>query len=88
MKRREFLAGAASLTGVMVAGCTPPDDTGVLRAVLHADLQSLDPVVTTIGIVQRHAFMVYDFLFGRPGSFHYARIWYSMTARPLPQMTL
>jgi peptide/nickel transport system substrate-binding protein len=75
MKRREFLAGAASLTGVMVAGCTPPDDTGVLRAVLHADLQSLDPVVTTIGIVQRHAFMVYDFLFGRDA-----------TGVPKPQM--
>ncbi|MDH3747382.1 MAG: ABC transporter substrate-binding protein [Gammaproteobacteria bacterium] len=65
MKRREFLAGAASLTGVIVAGCTPPDDTNVLRAVLHADLQSLDPIVTTIGIVQRHALMTYDFLFGR-----------------------
>ena len=65
MKRREFLAGAASMTGVMLAGCTPPDDTNVLRAVLHADLQSLDPVVTTIGIVQRHALMTYDFLFGR-----------------------
>ncbi|MGI9205059.1 MAG: ABC transporter substrate-binding protein [Woeseiaceae bacterium] len=65
MKRREFLASAASLSGVMLAGCTPPDDTNVLRAVLHADLQSLDPVVTTIGIVQRHALMIYDFLFGR-----------------------
>jgi peptide/nickel transport system substrate-binding protein len=65
MKRREFLLGAAATTGVLLTGCTPPDNSNVLRAVLHADLQSLDPVVTTIGIVQRHALMVYDFLFGR-----------------------
>ncbi len=65
MNRRGFLAGAASFTGVVLTGCTPPDNSNVLRAVLHADLQSLDPVVTTIGIVQRHALMVYDFLFGR-----------------------
>jgi peptide/nickel transport system substrate-binding protein len=67
MKRRDFLVGAASLTGVAFTGCTPVDDTHVLRAVLHADLQSLDPVVTTAGIVQRHALMIYDFLFGRDG---------------------
>ena len=65
MNRRGFLAGAASFSGVVLTGCTPPDNSNVLRAVLHADLQSLDPVVTTIGIVQRHALMVYDFLFGR-----------------------
>ena len=65
MNRRGFLAGAASLTGLALTGCTPPDNSNVLRAVLHADLQSLDPVVTTIGIVQRHALMIYDFLFGR-----------------------
>ncbi|MFT5805685.1 MAG: hypothetical protein ACI9R8_002740, partial [Candidatus Paceibacteria bacterium] len=51
MKRREFLLGAAATTGVLLTGCTPPDNSNVLRAVLHADLQSLDPVVTTIGIV-------------------------------------
>jgi peptide/nickel transport system substrate-binding protein len=50
----------------MSSSCAkPPDDSHVLRAVMHADLQSLDPIVTTIGIVQRHALMVYDFLFGR-----------------------
>lgn len=68
MNRRDFLSGLASLTGAMAAGCTPPDDSDTLRAVMHADLQSLDPVVTTIGIVQRHALMVYDFLFGRDAS--------------------
>jgi peptide/nickel transport system substrate-binding protein len=56
-----------SLTGALLSSsCTKlPDDSSVLRAVMHADLQSLDPVVTTMGIVQRHALMVYDFLFGR-----------------------
>jgi len=75
MNRRGFLAGAVSVTGVMMAGCTPPDNSNVLRVVLHADLQSLDPVVTTLGIVQRHALMVYDFLFGR-----------DVDGRPQPQM--
>ncbi len=65
MHRREFLAGMAAVSGALSAGCTRPDDSNILRAVLHADLPSLDPVVTTIGIVQRHALMVYDFLFGR-----------------------
>lgn len=37
----------------------------ILRVVPYADLQSLDPVVTTVGIVQRHATMVYDVLFAR-----------------------
>lgn len=37
----------------------------VLRVVPFADLQSLDPIVTTVGIVQRHANMVYDFLLAR-----------------------
>ncbi len=68
MRRREFLAGGASLGGLLLSGCTPRDDSHVLRAVLHADLQSLDPIVTTAGIVQRHALMVYDFLFGRDAS--------------------
>jgi len=40
-------------------------DTRVLRVVPYADLQSLDPIVTTVGIVQRHGGMVYDVLFGR-----------------------
>ena len=51
MRRRDFLAGSASLGGLLATGCTPLDDSNVLRAVLHADLQSLDPIVTTAGIV-------------------------------------
>lgn len=52
------------LTGLLSA-CSVPEDDGTLRAVMHADVQSLDPIVTTTGIVQRHALMVYDTLFGR-----------------------
>jgi peptide/nickel transport system substrate-binding protein len=47
----------------------------VLRVVPYADLQSLDPIVTTVGITQSHAMMVYDFLFGRDAS-----------QKPQPQM--
>jgi len=66
MNRCKFLLASAAAISILLSGCKPPpDDSNVLRAVLHADLQSLDPVVTTIGIVQRHALMVYDFLFGR-----------------------
>ncbi|MEX2495269.1 MAG: ABC transporter substrate-binding protein [Woeseia sp.] len=65
MKRREFMAAGTSVVGLLLSGCTLRDDSNILRAVLHADLQSVDPIVTTAGIVQRHALMVYDFLFGR-----------------------
>ncbi len=41
------------------------NDAKTLRVVPYADLQSLDPIVTTVGIVQSHAMLVYDFLFGR-----------------------
>jgi peptide/nickel transport system substrate-binding protein len=65
--RRRFMAGSAALlaAGVLPAGCAAPDRRNILRVVPYADLQALDPVVTTVGIVQRHALMVYDFLFGR-----------------------
>jgi peptide/nickel transport system substrate-binding protein len=37
----------------------------IIRVVPFADLATLDPITTTAGNVQSHAFMVYDFLFGR-----------------------
>lgn len=62
----------ASCIGALVAfgagqamGQARLPDERVLRVVPFADLQSLDPIVTTVGIVQRHATMVYDTLFGR-----------------------
>jgi peptide/nickel transport system substrate-binding protein len=47
----------------------------VLRIVPNADLQTLDPVNSTAGVVQSHAQMVYDQLFGRDAE-----------QRPQPQM--
>lgn len=44
---------------------TAVPENRLLRVVPYADLQSLDPIVTTVGIVQRHATMVYDVLFAR-----------------------
>lgn len=65
--RRRFMAAGAGIVaaGFLPGGCAAPDRRNVLRVVPYADLQALDPVVTTVGIVQRHALMVYDFLFGR-----------------------
>ncbi len=56
---------AASLWAAPASAQMRPADDKVLRVVPFADLQSLDPIVTTVGIVQRHATMVYDFPFGR-----------------------
>jgi peptide/nickel transport system substrate-binding protein len=47
----------------------------ILRVVPNADLQTLDPINTTAGVVQSHAHMVYDQLFGRDAQ-----------QRPQPQM--
>jgi hypothetical protein len=51
----------------------PPER--ILRMVPNADLQTLDPINTTAGVVQSHAHMVYDQLFGRDAQ-----------QRPQPQM--
>ncbi len=58
------------LAALMIASfASPPaqaqSNAKILRVVPYADLQSLDPIVTTVGIVQSHAMLVYDFLFGR-----------------------
>lgn len=47
----------------------------ILRIVPNADLQTLDPINTTAGVVQSHAHMIYDQLFGRDAN-----------QRPQPQM--
>lgn len=67
LNRRQFVGrsmGTLALAG-LGASCTRVDTRNILRVVPYADLQALDPVVTTMGIVQRHAMMVYDFLFAR-----------------------
>jgi len=67
LNRRQFIgrSSGALAAASLGASCTRLDSRNTLRVVPYADLQALDPVVTTIGIVQRHAMMVYDFLFSR-----------------------
>ena len=56
-----------------LAQTVPPER--VLRMVPNADLQTLDPINTTAGVVSSHAHMIYDQLFGRDEN-----------QRPQPQM--
>ncbi len=64
---------AALLTPPAMAQTLPPEQ--ILRIVPNADLQTLDPINTTAGVVQSHAHMIYDQLFGRDAE-----------QRPQPQM--
>lgn len=59
------LAFTAAAVAVPVTAVAQVPEERVLRVVPYADLQSVDPIVTTLGIVQRHSTMVYDFLFAR-----------------------
>ena len=59
--------------GLAPAQNIPPER--ILRIVPNADLQTLDPINTTAGVVQSHAHMIYDQLFGRDAD-----------QRPQPQM--
>jgi peptide/nickel transport system substrate-binding protein len=62
---RVALATAALSWGVGHACAQTVAPDRILRVVPFADLATLDPITTTAGNVQSHAFMVYDFLFGR-----------------------
>jgi peptide/nickel transport system substrate-binding protein len=65
MRRRTFLAGAATATAV--TGHRTMAQTGsarVLRYVPQADLTVIDPVMTTAYITRFHATMVWDQLYG------------------------
>jgi len=74
MRRLAILAGALALGALPALAQTVPE-TRILRVVPNADLQTLDPINTTAGVVQSHAHMVYDQLFGRDAQ-----------QRPQPQM--
>ncbi len=71
--RTLLIALAALLAAPALAQTVPPDR--VLRMVPNADLQTLDPINTTAGVVSSHAHMIYDQLFGRDEN-----------QRPQPQM--
>ncbi|WP_439575541.1 ABC transporter substrate-binding protein [Phreatobacter sp.] len=68
-----LVLAAALSTQPALAQSLSPDRT--LRMVPNADLQTLDPINTTAGVVQSHAHMIYDQLFGRDEQ-----------QRPQPQM--
>ncbi|MBU8539309.1 ABC transporter substrate-binding protein [Falsiroseomonas tokyonensis] len=68
-----LVLGASLLAGAALAQTIPPER--ILRMVPNADLQTLDPINTTAGVVQSHAHMIYDQLFGRDAQ-----------QRPQPQM--
>jgi peptide/nickel transport system substrate-binding protein len=71
---RALLVAAAAVF-VMPAGAQTVPADRILRIVPNADLQTLDPINTTAGVVQSHAHMIYDQLFGRDAN-----------QRPQPQM--
>ncbi len=61
MRRRTFLAGAASLAAPGIAGA---DTAKVLRFIPQADLAVLDPIWTTAYVTRNHAYLVFDTLYG------------------------
>jgi len=70
-----FRALALSVLLAGTAAAQQPAEHRILRMVPNADLQTLDPINTTAGVVQSHAHMIYDQLFGRDAE-----------QRPQPQM--
>jgi peptide/nickel transport system substrate-binding protein len=70
-----LLAACAALAMTALPAFAQVPANRLLRVVPNADLQTLDPINTTAGVVQSHAHMVYDQLFGRDAQ-----------QRPQPQM--
>ena len=73
MKRRTFLAAAASTLAAPVVGRA--QGARVLRMVPQANVTSIDPIWTTAIVTRNHAYVVYDTLFGLDA-----------TLQPRPQM--
>ena len=61
---RLCLEGAISLAATAMVAPAATAQQKVLRAVLHADVRTLDPIWTTQTIAGIHAMLVYDTLFG------------------------
>ncbi len=67
MRRRSFLAGAAS---ALAAPAVARAEAGrTLRFIPQADLTILDPHVNTAYVTRNHAYMVYDTLYGLNGRY-------------------
>ena len=68
MKKIKILAFAAlALIGLLAPA--KAQDRSTLRVVVHANLQILDPVWTTAFITGRHAYLIYDTLYGMDSRF-------------------
>lgn len=70
-----FVAVWLFLVALPPALAQPVPPERILRIVPNADLETLDPINTTAGVVQSHAQLIYDQLFGRDAE-----------QRPQPQM--
>ena len=78
--RRTLMGGSLAAAGLAAAPAvlraqTRPADARTIRAVLHGDLPTYDPIWTTADIVAYHGGMVYDMLLGADAQ-----------GRPQPQM--
>jgi peptide/nickel transport system substrate-binding protein len=67
--RREILKGSAAAAGLIAApsivmGQAAPTRARTLRAVMHGDLASFDPIWTTANMASYHGALIYDTLFG------------------------
>ncbi|MGL4437997.1 MAG: ABC transporter substrate-binding protein, partial [Bosea sp. (in: a-proteobacteria)] len=78
--RREILKTGAAAAGLIVAPSVvfsqaAPSRAKTLRAVMHGDLASFDPIWTTANMASYHGGLIYDTLFGIDAQ-----------SRPQPQM--
>lgn len=77
--RRTFLGGTAASAALLAAPsirrARAQGSGGTVRAVMHGDLRSFDPIWTTANITSYHGAMIYDTLFALDANF-----------RPQPQM--
>ncbi len=78
--RRQILKGGAAAAGLIVAPSVvfsqaAPSRARTLRAVMHGDLASFDPIWTTANMASYHGGLIYDTLFGIDAE-----------SRPQPQM--
>jgi len=68
LKRRAVLACATVLTAPRIA---LGRSARVLKMVPQANLTSLDPIWTAVGVTRNHGYMVYDTLYGRDADFRW-----------------
>ncbi len=65
LTRRQLAAavGAAALAATLAAPQTAAQEKKTIKAVMHAPVMALDPIITTAYIIRNHGYMIYDTLF-------------------------